>query len=345
MFPSRVALTCDQIAAASDRVLQGMALSRTEWRPVVWIGAGVACVGISAACGPFPPLPTDPGAAGDPTGLAVNWSWPACATAEVDLDRDGLDDRCEFALTQAFAPVLVVSATSCNWAPDARPPRPGGGYRFAAGRGEAPGSIRVAYLPAYYRDCGWKGAKCWIPGVGCEGHSGDSEAIVVEVAWVEALGRWRAEGVFLSAHCFGRSAGGCRWYRGEELAAFRWADDLTRGAPVVWVAEGSNANYPSRSACDRGHWFVDTCDRNDVQTRFPLLGMKQNIGSREHPVETAYGRGCIGAEHLGWTSDRVVSGRSECFWSLDAPFRGWQWPLEGDAPTPYARYLEEIAGL
>src|SRR5690606_3383380 len=139
-----------------------------------------------------------------------------------------------------------------------------------------------AYLPAYYRDCGWAGAKCLLPFVNCAPHAGDSEFVVVDA--VRRGDRWVTAAVFLSAHCFGGSGADCRWYRGLEVERFAWADGVALGAPIVWVAEGRQANYPGRAACDRGHHRIDTCDANRLAYRYPIASTAQNIGSRARPV-------------------------------------------------------------
>lgn len=194
-------------------------------------------------------------------GLEIGWSAAECLRADTDPDRDGTDEGCELALARAFAPRFIVSDGACNWDDSVGPGRLGGEYYFAAQRARGPGSVRIAYLPAYYLDCGWSGPKCWLWPRHCAAHTGDSEAVVVEAV------------------------------------------------------------------------------------RFPVLSPRQNIGSRARPVETAYGRGCVGADHLGWGSRGTMAGRWECFWLEDAHFRGWQWPWRGSAPTPYFRYLAEIAGF
>jgi hypothetical protein len=258
---------------------------------------------------------------------------PACAVpVAADSDADGLGDLCELELARTFAPVLSVRLAGCNIDDEADPPRLGGGYFFAVQPGAA-GAVRIAYMPAYFEDCGWRGAKCLIPLVNCAPHPGDSELIVVEAAAADQTGEWHATAVFLSAHCFGRSMGSCRWYRGRELARLEWSG----AAPVVWVAEGRHANYPSRRACDRGHGFIDTCDRHETRYAFPIRS-DGNIGSRSFPAEPG---GCHAAESLG--SSRVAPGAVECLWRSDAPFRGWQ--ARGPGVTSYERYLREIVGF
>lgn len=274
-----------------------------------------------------------------PVGLPLSWSAEQCAGAREDVDRDGLEDRCEFALAKAFAPVLITTEGGCNWDGGAIPARLGGAYVYAV---QAVGKdvYRIAYLPAYFQDCGWRGAKCWLPWVNCAPHAGDSEVIVVELVYGAQEDRWRTAGIFLSAHCFGRHTGGCRWYRGEALERFSWAEGQRYGAPVVWVAEGRHANYASRQACDRGHFGLDTCDRNETRYRFPVLSPRQNIGSRARPI---CGDGCLEAEALAAAGGGVVPGTVECFWSPERAFGGWQGREAGSGATAYARYLVEVA--
>lgn len=266
------------------------------------------------------------GATAQPTPVAV----PACAnSAGPDRDADGLDDGCERQLARTFAPLLVSSSTACNW--DPANARIGGGYFHAVQRVGA--VTRIAYMPAYFQDCGWRGRKCWLPFVDCAPHAGDSELVVVELAPAADGADWHVTGVFLSAHCFGRSGGACRWYRGGDLRKLTWSDS----APVVWVAEGRNAGYPSRAACDRGHHFIDTCDRHDVLYRFPVHHAR-NIGSRRTPASPD---GCVRGAVLNDAA--ATADALECFWRSDAPFRGWQ--NAGAGVTPYDRYLREIAGF
>lgn len=106
--------------------------------------------------------------------------------------------------------------------------------------------IRLAYLPAYYADMGSCPLNC--------GHEGDSEYIMVDVSYDANTGRFMTRGVFLSAHCgthdpFLRSAPDCRGYTPD---FFSYVGGVDRGAPIVWVANGANANYPSLSRCDSG---------------------------------------------------------------------------------------------
>lgn len=283
-------------------------------------------------------------------GLRLDWSYATCAPAAApndgtaDRDADGVDDRCETALAQAFAPELVVDPRGCSWDQSVRPARLGGGYLYAAQRAPEAGVVRVAYMPAYYADCGWSGPKCLVAWRSCRGHAGDSELIIVDAAFDAPSGRWATRGVFLSAHCYGRSAGRCRWYRGRDLEALDWARDQPLGAPVVWVAHGSQANYRTRRECDRGFWGYDTCDRNAVRQRFPVVRAEQNVGSRARPFGARVPPpGCVTAAAAGSGSARPDPAAVECVWSDVGAFRGWQRQPGGDAPTPYGRYLRDWA--
>lgn len=254
-----------------------------------------------------------------------------------DTDGDGLTDACELALATAFAPTLVAAAGACNVLATADGPRIGGGYLFVVE--PASTGARIGYLPAYYQDCGWSGIKCHLPGVDCAPHDGDSEFLVVDVRREE--GGWLADGVFLSAHCFGRSTGNCRWYRGGELDAFEWAED--GAGPVVWVANGRNANYPSRNACENGHTLIDTCTGERIRYRFPVHG-DRNIGSRTQPrARDGTPPGCVAAGDIDPTHAATDAGAVECFWDTRAQFRGWQ--AAADGVTPYEHYLRTIAGF
>lgn len=137
-----------------------------------------------------------------------------------------------------------------------------------------------------------------------------------------------------------RTAGGTAASR---VGRFAWVDGVALGAPIVWVAEGRQANYPGRAACDRGHHRIDTCDANRLAYRYPIASTAQNIGSRARPVG---GRGgCVNARAAGWQSTRIDPAVVECLWDADVAFRGWQpHELPGKA-TPYAVYLETIAAF
>jgi hypothetical protein len=288
-----------------------------------------------------------PAGAEAPAGLAVGGSEAECAAESprvVDRDLDGVADGCEHALAEAFAPELRVDARECGWDGSVGQGRLGGEYLYAVQRTPGGAGMRIAYMPAYYRDCGWRPAVCRVTRWLCRGHPGDSELVVVDVAFDPGTRRWAAERVFLSAHCHGRSDGRCRWFGGAELERFAWADGRTRGAPVVWVAHGKHGGYPTAAACAGGHWGYDGCGGNRAARRFPVASLRQNAGSRARPFPHGRGADCIGADEAGWESAAAKAGTRECFWDERARFRGWQ-AAEGEGATGYARYLREVAGF
>ncbi|HEX2093204.1 MAG TPA: hypothetical protein VHG28_12415 [Longimicrobiaceae bacterium] len=272
------------------------------------------------------------------------WNVERCLSPAADRDGDRVDDACEHELAAAFAPELVFDERECGWDASVPGGRVGGGYLYALQREPRSGGVRIAYLPAYYRDCGWRLPACRLTWWLCDGHAGDSELIVVDAAYDSAAGRWRTVRVFLSAHCHGRSDGRCRWYAGRDLERFRWAGDVQHGAPVVWVAHGKHGGYPSREACGSGHWSYDGCNGNRARRRFPVVSMRQNIGSRARPFPHGKGADCVGPEEAGWGSAQVRAGTTECFWDPRARFRGWQGG-EDEGATGYGRYLREVAGF
>lgn len=332
---------CQRIAIP-DLLAAGVAAVRLSLRPSFSLLV-LAAATFGAACAA---RPSGDGSASAPKaerpGIDIGWTAARCTTAP-DADADGVADGCETALAAGFAPLMRVDDRECGW--DARSGRLGGGYLYAVGRPAGSERVRIAYLPAYHVDCGWQAPACVVkPGM-CRPHTGDSEAVVVEVAFDAASSRWRTEAVFLSAHCHGRSDGRCRWFRGAELATFAWVDGAERGAPVVWVARGKHASYPSRRACDSGYWYVESCDGNRAAYRFPVVHPGQNAGSRSHPFGAAGGSDCIAADSLHWAGVDAVPGTTECIWREDGEFRGWMGRALGSSPAPYGRYLRERAEL
>jgi hypothetical protein len=256
-----------------------------------------------------------------------------CADGSPDRDGDGLPDACEARLATYFAPVLMFSATRCVAPAPLRGDAVPGGYFHAAQ--PVRDAIRLLYLPAYYRDCGWSGAKCLLSD--CVPHAGDSELIAIDVV-PDGRDSWRVLRIFLSAHCFGRIRSDCRWYEENELGAFAWVDE-PGSAPIIWVSDGRHANYPSRSACGRGHLWLDTCDADARAVRFPVSAAR-NIGSRSMPLQIeGQPPGCVTGAFVEPDDPLVVAARAlECFWDAGVRFGGWQ--SSGRGSTAYGRYLE-----
>jgi hypothetical protein len=289
----------------------------TAARPTLALLTVLALLGTGAAMGGAAVATTDPSS-----------PQATCRHDGVDADEDGLSDACEAALLERFAPTLVASPRACNW--DAAAGRLRGGYLVGAERIER--GVRLAYLPAYLEDCGWSGPKCLLRlRGGCDPHRGDSEAVFIDLVADSAAGGWAPRRLFLSAHCFGGADGRCRWYDRAEVA---WFGDT----PIVWVAEGKNANYPTKAACDSGHWGFDTCDRNTRAFRFPV-DAPRNIGSVGRPFPRGSdGSGCL--TRPAPVRDAGGEGK-ECIW-IDERFRGWSTGA-GRTSTGYRRYLRDVA--
>ena len=242
-----------------------------------------------------------------------------------DTDLDGLTDSCEQLLASAFAPLLEQSPEHSYW--DYAHNWVGGEYYHAATvlTGYNYGYykyVRIMYMPAYYFDLGSFPLDA--------GHNGDSEFIVVEVFFNTTTNRFYANNIFLSAHCGSTKLGigtapMCGWW---DPSNFDFVNGVDRGAPVVWVANGTNANYYKASACTLGTGF-DQCIGN-LDVRFPV-SPDFNIGSSRVNPGPVYARRNL----------NIGSWRPENFWDPNSPFLGWQgWST--DPPTPYARELDNF---
>jgi len=225
-----------------------------------------------------------------------------------DQDHDWLDDDCEFRLASAFAPVLVTNPVdSC----------PGGEPYWAAkyfpqseyGWGEF---VRIAYMPAYYKDCG-EG----VLGIG-GGHLGDSEFIMISVQYNTSTQHWEVRDGYLSAHS-GTMGDHAEWPDRDDLDYYprrRYA------YPQVWIAPYKHANYSSQSACNG--W--DSCYGNVAVGRMRVYPGR-NVGSR---FVDWFPNGVM-SENALYQNDSV-----EYFYT-PRKFRGWQ--ISDDGVTPYASFL------
>lgn len=260
-------------------------------------------------------------AQGDPnpwySGIYLGWVTPgACFSDQnrgaiaYDADLDWLDDRCELELARAFAPSLKFTASDAC---------PNGEPYWAAKYFPSRGMVRIAYLPAYYRDCGADKTYGYDTG-----HSGDSEFISVEVVFNAATQHWQFLRMFLSAH-YGEVTDRSAWRTFGEVE-YTWR---SRAHPTVWVSEGKHANYHTRSYCDT---LVETCGPfySSLAMRFPV-DPAHNLGSRfVHFKDQVYSEKpeASGAGPL----------RSEWFWTAHN-FRGWQMTIYGDSPKAYSEWL------
>jgi hypothetical protein len=248
-----------------------------------------------------------------------------------DLDKDWLADNCEVDLAYAFAPRMVF---------DFGEPCPFGEPRWAAKYFPYSGVVRIAYLPAYWDDCGDE-----IAGFIGNSHSGDSEYIMFEVTFNASTRHWVFQQMWLSAH-YGDLTDHSAWVPSASAEFFY----RTGSRPNVWVSLQKHANYNSHAACS--YWVVinsigstEVCgDPNGAPgiqpIRFPVTASR-NLGSR------FVGTQCVASE----VSSRSGNGRTECFYvlrqftvgsmTLTDPFCGWTAPSNqyGGCSTPYYNFL------
>ena len=201
-------------------------------------------------------IPCNPGGGAVPTFAGIylaGYTWTTCnhPATGADADVDGVQDACEQALAAAFAPQLQFSSSDCDY--DATQHRLGGEYYWGVQHplGDT-ARIRIAYLPAYYRDCG--NAKYFIGygGPGKGSHSGDSEFILLDVSYENS--RWVMHEAFLSAHCGEEvllniitADPDCKWWGSSHWdEEGQWVGGVSGGAPVIWVATGKHAHYYSK---------------------------------------------------------------------------------------------------
>jgi hypothetical protein len=216
-----------------------------------------------------------------------------------DADHDWISDSCELELARAFAPLWKMS----------RQDQCLGGEPYWAVKYFPPNLVRIAYMPAYYKDCG------------SFGHSGDSEFVMVEVSYAPSIQHWMYNQMYLSAH-HGTITDHSAWV-GMTETEFSWK---FRAHPTVWVAIGKHADYKSFSDCSSFADVLDQCDWSSQDAfRFPI-DASHNVGSRF----TAF-KDCV-------YSASYPSSAYECFWT-EKSFRGWQTVISGDAPQSYRSWL------
>ena len=241
-----------------------------------------------------------------------------------DYDKDWLADDCEVELAKAFAPLLRFAEDPC----------PGGEPAWAAKYFHVPKVVRIAYLPAYYDDCG-------LPQLGFGGgHAGDTEMIMVEIRYDHTAARWMYNTMWLSAHEGTGISERSTWVPIGIAKFTKW----NLGHPSVWVAWRKHANYESQEACEKTLIDVERCTwEGQPMLRFPVHAWR-NLGSRHQYVVN-----CV------YSSGRFAgNGVAECFWTgrlswefqngmmVPTPiFGGWH-PLNdlfGPQPAPYGNML------
>lgn len=277
----------------------------------------------------------DPGAPGYWLGFGTGpaFCYSASGANINDADRDKFDDWCEKTIAQRFRPLLRFSPYDCN--------RQGERY-WAAHYFPETERFRVAYLLAYYKDCGTPSTifcDISVSGDRCLGHQGDSEFIVVDLYWDEATNHWVVHHAFLTAHY--TESGFLDPFLGPADASqiaynLEWLD-VQGGRFLVWVAEGKHGNYPSKSSCNGGGYLsLDTCARHDTlsaNTELFAWDANRNLGSSTRKLIN-----CVRA--VG--TEAYFRTRTECFWT-DQHFMGW-WPYTGtiDPATVSRGYKSDL---
>jgi hypothetical protein len=248
-------------------------------------------------------------------------------TSTNDHDRDGLANECEEPIAAAFAPMLVQNRWEDGY--DAANNWVGGEYYFAVRKhweyqnNNYVDIIRIAYLPAYYFDRG------------NYTHTGDSEFIILDVIFSQQSGRFRLQKAFLSSHCGAQFLTfdfdpNCQWWTPPDFS--EWVSSYA-GAPVVWVAIGKHANYPTWNLCQGAQLGYESCRGNDLRVRFPITpGFNLGHQGAALPMPVPGRRGSV------YTN----TGRTEHLTLAGGSFRGWQSDIWGDAPASYGTILQNF---
>ena len=255
--------------------------------------------------------PNDPTPGADGIWLGANTSPETCFAATgrtiIDADKDWLDDGCEYRIAYAFAPsLLMLQSSTCAQ----------GEPYWAAKYFAKAGIVRIAYMPAYYRDCGHPNVSPPLPFLGP--HAGDSEFIWVEVFYNVVTRHWNFHSMWLSAH-FGQSVLGESVDRSAQVSAGATSFySVYRSHPEIWVATSKHANYNSMESCRQPTpiiaAFHDICGPPSYNwpIRFPVT-ISNNVGSR------FVGTSCVPSRDI-----YAGNGVYECFYNYNVGFRGWQ---------------------
>jgi hypothetical protein len=190
-----------------------------------------------------------PGAAGIWLGNTTSKQW--CSREYnpfiTDNDHDWLDDECEYQLAKAFAPALAMNPIDgCAggepyWAAKWFSNKPFGSGEF----------VRIAYMPAYYRDCG------------LDGHDGDSEFLMVGIEFNAGTRHWQLREAFLSAHY--HTANEHSIYTNDPTS-LTYPSGRPRSYPLVWIAKGKHADYRTQGQCNA----VNDCSGNTTVGRIKV---------------------------------------------------------------------------
>ena len=301
------------------------------------IGPASGVVAVPPAEDPIAGADPSPGANGLWLGNGINPSF--CFADQnpgvADADHDWLADLCEYKIARGFRPEWQYGNAYCN---DDGEPHWAAKYFTMSDVGDTflPHAIvRIAYIPAYYADCG------------PEWHTGDSELVMVDVQWVPSTQHWELTRAWMSAHYGVGSGDRSQWYEKQALT-YRGP---YFGFPTVYASENKHANYASVAMCE-DTWYSqipfmpDDChdDWPSVDTRFDVLSSR-NVGSRHrdgmtnsqfHGCETSHDRPDVPQQ----------GNRQECFYGTDeTTFNGW-WAIGSDSHTDgVTAYRELLMGL
>jgi hypothetical protein len=285
----------------TDPCYTGMVDQKCEGEPEYGIGSWRFFAPVNDVLYQAPGDPS-PNAAGIWLGASVT---PAACFNDrtpyiTDVDHDWLDDGCELELARGFAP---------RWSMGPQDECPDGEPAWAAKYFPAAGAVRIAFMPAYYDDCGGDTFLNIGPA-----HHGDSEFAMVEVIFNASTQHWQFAGMWLSAH-YETSGDRSQWVPPYD------ADFTVRylAHPFIAVSANKHANYQSNSKCNNtiasAAGYGDNCYPSTLTPfRFPI-DPGRNAGSRF--VDRM---GCVAS-----IKRFAGNGRTECFYTPQ-PFNGWYPP-------------------
>jgi hypothetical protein len=282
-----VVLACGGLAACSpDSVMPSATATESSPTHLAW-----SCYDPSDPhCSPTPP-PGDPFPSAPGVFLGEDFSISNCMGG-TDLDQDGLMDFCEYQLAVSFRPLLATDPTDHGL---------GGEPAWAAGL-SVEGIVGIAYLFSYYDDWG-NNFDCNPMGWWCDGHLGDSEFVIVTLYYNEGTQHWVFLNMFTSAH-YGTQAESSQWsydFETEFPAHSAWY-------PRVWVARNKHANYTTRSLCNAGAFWTDTCQSNQDAGRF-YVNPNRNVGSSVRPrIDSIYSSSYRTGKEYYWNSNHRFCG-------------------------------------
>jgi len=258
-------------------------------------------------------VPGDPNPGANGLWLGANVHPVACfanlaLVPIMDSDQDWLADHCELEIARGFAPTMRMSLL--EGCPEGEP--------YFGAMYHLNGEVRIAYMPAYYKDCGPYGT----PGGIGAGHHGDTEYIMVVVKFNSTTRHWYFVEMYLSSHddTMGDRS---KWVSAAETRFSR----RDAAHPSVWVAIAKHANYRSSDVCNQTLWG-DVCGSTMPPFRIAVIP-ERNVGSEWIPMPCRASEG----RYAG-------NGRQECFFGTSRAFAGWHPDAAG--VKPYREYLTSI---